>query len=244
MVSRDFETLNKLRLDRAGYLSSRYPASRGILSFFIELVTLQKKIVNQLDQWDSLIDHRDPFLKLVAEKGPPELRNAGKRIDKLYLNTLLDKYWKQVDTSSSESFFARVLLQPYLIKTGVQRGSNSPNKCPSCGHFPQVGVLRPEGDGMKLTLVCSLCLKEWSFPRGYCPACQESEEKKRSYFKTTEFKHFQLEVCETCHIYLHTVDLDKDPKAIPEVDELTALPLDIWAQQRGYRKLQVNLAGI
>ena len=178
MVSRDFETLNKLRLDRAGYLSSRYPASRGILSFFIELVTLQKKIVNQLDQWDSLIDHRDPFLKLVAEKGPPELRNAGKRIDKLYLNTLLDKYWKQVDTSSSESFFARVLLQPYLIKTGVQRGSNSPNKCPSCGHFPQVGVLRPEGDGMKLTLVCSLCLKSGRFQEGIAQHVRSLRKRK------------------------------------------------------------------
>jgi len=29
-----------------------------------------------------------------------------------------------------------------------------------------------------------------------------------------------------------------------EVDELTALPLDVWARERGYEKLQPNLAGI
>ena len=40
------------------------------------------------------------------------------------------------------------------------------------------------------------------------------------------------------------VDLSSDPAAIPEVDELAGLPLDLWAIQEGFHKLQPNLAGI
>ena len=52
------------------------------------------------------------------------------------------------------------------------------------------------------------------------------------------------ESCETCKGYLHVVDLERDPAAIPEVDELAGLPLDLWAVENGYHKLQPNLAGV
>ena len=37
---------------------------------------------------------------------------------------------------------------------------------------------------------------------------------------------------------------ERDPAAIPEVDELAGLPLDLWAVENGYHKLQPNLAGV
>jgi formate dehydrogenase maturation protein FdhE len=40
------------------------------------------------------------------------------------------------------------------------------------------------------------------------------------------------------------MDLSLDLSAIPEVDELAGLPLDLWAQEQGYRKVQPNLTGI
>ena len=33
----------------------------------------------------------------------------------------------------------------------------------------------------------------------------------------------------------------KNGLAVPVVDEIAAIPLDLWAQGRGYSKLQVNL---
>ena len=54
----------------------------------------------------------------------------------------------------------------------------------------------------------------------------------------------RLLACERCKGYLLIVDLEKDPASIPEVDELAALPLDLWAIQNGYHKLQPNLAGV
>ncbi|MFQ5790858.1 MAG: hypothetical protein ACE5JI_10325 [Acidobacteriota bacterium] len=38
--------------------------------------------------------------------------------------------------------------------------------------------------------------------------------------------------------------LSKDPEAVPDVDEVAALPLDVWAREQGFRKLHPNLAGI
>jgi formate dehydrogenase maturation protein FdhE len=43
--------------------------------------------------------------------------------------------------------------------------------------------------------------------------------------------------------YLGTVDLTKDGHALPLVDDLAALPLILWAQERNYSRLQPNLLG-
>ncbi len=53
-----------------------------------------------------------------------------------------------------------------------------------------------------------------------------------------------MRTCESCRLYLHVVRIDVDPESIPEVDELAALSLDVWAKERGYEKIFPNLAGI
>jgi FdhE protein len=59
-----------------------------------------------------------------------------------------------------------------------------------------------------------------------------------------EFPHVRVEACDTCHVYLKAIDMTKDGLASPEVDELAAVPLDLWAAGRGYAKLQTNLLGL
>ena len=41
----------------------------------------------------------------------------------------------------------------------------------------------------------------------------------------------------TCKAYTMTVDLTKDGLAVPEVDELAAMPLTLWANEKGYHKV-------
>jgi len=112
---------------------------------------------------------------------------------------------------------------------------------PGCEGTPQVGCLVPQAEGERLELVCALCLGRRPFPRGQCPGCGEA---RLVYYSAAGFDHVQLQACEDCRKYLVLVDLGKEPEAIPEVDELAALPLDLWAQEQGYRKLFPNLAGI
>ena len=41
--------------------------------------------------------------------------------------------------------------------------------------------------------------------------------------------------------YIKTVDLTKSGLGDPIVDEMAAVPLDLWAQKQGFTKLQPNL---
>ncbi len=57
------------------------------------------------------------------------------------------------------------------------------------------------------------------------------------------FPHLRIESCERCKRYLIDVDLGRDARAVPEVDELAALPLDLYAAERGLSKITPNLMG-
>lgn len=187
---------------------------------------------------------REPLVNLVLTKGPQLLKQTAQSLDESACRDALHDYLEQRDTTSAHSFFARVLLQPQVISQGLGTESHIDNRCSHCGHPPQVGVLRPEGDAAALTLACSLCLSEWRFPRGQCAACGERDEKQLAYYSPDQMAHLQTQVCDTCQHYLHHVDLSKDLQAVPDVDEVAALPLDVWALERGYQKLHPNLVGI
>jgi FdhE protein len=57
------------------------------------------------------------------------------------------------------------------------------------------------------------------------------------------FPHVRVDACDSCHRYLLSIDLAADPAAVPIVDELAALPLDLYARERGYSKIIPNLMG-
>src|SRR5579862_112199 len=157
----------------------------------------------------------------------------------------------QAGTTSSDGglrrFIALAFLQPYVeyLAQGAdmsQPGARRP-LCIFCSSKPLVGVLRPEGDGAKRSLLCSFCFSEWDYLRIACPACGESREERMCVYQATQFEHIRVEACETCRTYLKTIDLTKNGLAIPEVDELAAIPLSIWADGQGYTKLSRNTFG-
>ena len=78
-----------------------------------------------------------------------------------------------------------------------------------------------------------------------CPACGERTSARLPIFADDErMPALRADACESCHRYLITVDGRKDPAAVPEVDELIALPLDLHARERGFTKIVPNLMGI
>jgi formate dehydrogenase accessory protein FdhE len=147
----------------------------------------------------------------------------------------------------SDRGLAWIFLQPYAEYLADHRKATivegAPLTCPLCGGKPAVGVLRSEGDGAKKSLICMLCAHEWAFRRIYCPACGEEREPQMAYYSAPEIAHVRVDVCDTCHTYLKSIDLTKTGLAVAVVDELAALPLDLWAREHGYEKLQVNLLG-
>jgi FdhE protein len=160
---------------------------------------------------------------------------------------------EQVQSSDhpTAAYSARVLawifLQPYAEYLADHREAaivdGTPSTCPLCGGKPAVGVLRSEGDGAKKSLICMLCAHEWAFRRIYCPACGEEREPQMAYYSAPEIAHVRVDVCDTCHTYLKSIDLTKTGLAVAVVDELATIPLDLWAREHGYEKLQINLLG-
>jgi formate dehydrogenase maturation protein FdhE len=149
--------------------------------------------------------------------------------------------------AAPDRVLAWIFLQPYAEYLADHRelatADGTPSTCPLCGGRPIVGVLRSEGDGAKKSLICMLCAHEWNFRRIYCPACGEEREPQMAYYSAPEIAHVRVDVCDTCHTYLKSIDLTKTGLAVPVVDELATMPLDLWAREHGYEKLQINLLG-
>jgi len=68
--------------------------------------------------------------------------------------------------------------------------------------------------------------------------------EKLAVYTTSQFPHVGVEACDTCRRYIKTVDLTKNGHAAPVVDELGTVPLNLWAEEHQYTKLQPNLLGI
>ena len=166
---------------------------------------------------------------------------------------LLTASWRsspdfQAPAGDGEALLASMFLQPFA-EFRADRSTPQPRSetlaiCPLCNGRPLVGVLRPEGDGAKRSLICSRCATEWAFRRIVCPACGEETVEKLAVYTATQFEHVRVEACDTCHYYIKTVDLTKNGHAVPVVDELATIPLNLWAQERDYVKLRPNLLGI
>lgn len=211
-------------------LADRYPESAEALTFYGAVASYQK--------------HAGPeeLLKLVATKGPELLRAVATELDASACLEAEQAYRVGEDRDSPRSFFGRVLLQVNTAPVAELEGDFQ-RDCPRCGHQPQVGCLVAEGDGTALILSCSICFGEWRHSRERCPSCREGGSTLVHYH-APEIDHLEVLACDACRTYLNVVRLTSEPDAIPDVDELTALPLDVWAAENGYRKLVRNLAGI
>jgi formate dehydrogenase accessory protein FdhE len=120
---------------------------------------------------------------------------------------------------------------------------STPRRCPRCAALPVAGVLREEGHGGKRSLLCALCLHEWECLRLVCPACGEQDFAKLPVYTAEQFAHVRIDSCDSCHCYLKTIDLTKDGLAVPCVDDIASVSLDLWACERGYTRVKPNLLG-
>jgi len=147
--------------------------------------------------------------------------------------------YRPLAPQAPEAWLDRITAEITPAAAPSDRGDN---ECPACGEAPQLGVLRPQGDGSALYLACSVCRTEWIFPRTTCPACGDTEHME--FYRAPDFPHIQTQVCTACKTYLHLVEPGKDLAAIPEADEIAAQALDAWALEQGYQKITPNLAGV
>jgi FdhE protein len=260
------QSARQRRILRAGELAAEYPASAEILHFVAHVMRFQDEfhglLERSLTNEGHYLSFADPiaaelagfsrFLAIIEANGPAPLASAAQKLgnggDSGWAE-LLAAFWSRRETAAplagEQEFFARAFLQPYaeFVRSRAKKQHNqwTPRLCPFCLRKPGSGVLRPLGDGGQRLLVCSFCLGEWEFRRIVCPACGEENELKLPVYTAEEFNHVRVECCDSCRCYIKTVDLTRNGLADPVIDEIAAIPLDRWAQQRGYSKLQTNL---
>src|SRR5271157_4027975 len=255
------------RIRRARELAAQYPAAAQVLGFYGDIAVFQKHVFEAAAADDLHADPTRPlgeqlvvsgltnrfpaFVALVEKKGPPGLAKAARELRQQtpgQWRALLDSQPDDEHADPTHRFFARACLQPvaeYLaLDSRVQFAGYTGSTCPVWEGKPQRGVLRPEGDGGKRSLVCSCCATEWEFRRILCPHCAEEDHGKLPRFSAEEFPHVRVEACETCKRYLKSVDLTLNGLAVPVVDEIAAAPLDLWAAEHGYEKIELNLMGL
>jgi FdhE protein len=259
------ETWTK-RIARAHALAQEDGSAGPLLAFYGELLTLQARIdqsvrtelagraTGSLEQ-DLVVvrTHAPRVLRAVAEHAPPALALEASRLleaESAAIDDMLLAYWR---APSDRQFFAKAILQPYaqwLAEAGVapidRPLTRAGNRCQFCGGAPQLSILHTtselEGGGRQL--LCATCLTTWPFRRVVCPSCGEEDDRKLGYFHTPAFDHLRVDGCDSCRHYVKTVDLTRLGLAVPLVDEVAGAPLDVWACDHGYQKLELNLLGL
>jgi FdhE protein len=248
-----------LRIARAIELAKTHSAVAELLGFYQSLARLQKTVYEAVaasagHDVSILLRHFPALIALIKQAGSPALREAATAVEAATSEerlALLTGFWQHEvgssDLSPENAFFANALLQPFAEYLAEKAGSateGSPPTCPFCGSKPQLAVLRPEGDGAKRFLLCSLCGTEWVFRRLLCPNCAEANKDKLPVFTAQEFDYVRLDACDTCHTYIKSIDLSKNGKAVPVVDELATVSLNLWAEENDYQKVHPNLFGV
>jgi FdhE protein len=259
------------RIARARELAREVPAAREPLTFFAELATYQRSLFLAARDVPVTGQFRDDvdvdgasaavpgFLAWLARAAPaPLARSAGAiRADSLEWRGLmreglmLDEAGLEAGRDDTRAFVMAAVLQPFAEAAAIARRGElvSPSvgpgaftsRCPICSGLPSVGVLREEGQGAKRMLVCSRCLSEWSYVRVVCPGCGEEGFDALPVYTADAFPHVRIEACDSCTRYVKTIDLTRNGLAVPVVDDIASLTLDLWAAEQGYRRLRVNL---
>jgi formate dehydrogenase accessory protein FdhE len=260
------------RIQRAEELAAQHAFAAEMLGFYVQMARFQEGLYHRLEnaagseiqvsrrerlvgppELPELISSFGTFLTVVEEKGPArlaetacELRSRG---DESWWNCL-DACWSATETSAADAqtFLARAFLQPYAefvrSRVPMQWDGYTYSLCPFCNRKPGLGILHQQGDGARRSLLCSFCVAEWEFRRIVCPGCGEEDNRKLPVYTADEFGYIRVECCDSCKRYIKTVDLTKNGRAEPVVDEIASAPLDLWAQDHGYSKLELNVVGM
>jgi len=250
------------RVDRARHLAGAQPWSAQVMGFYAEVAERQASIV-EMFQTDSpaapgfaawVARHALPVIvALAAEKGPEKLRQGVvERFQEASLEGLVGDWLAGAKQGPIDTFMARAATAPLLeaiptLASATGTRAADARHCPTCGGAPQLSYFGISGEVLVTApryLQCSRCSHSWTYPRLVCAGCGETDAPRLSVLADTDqLPGVRVDACETCSTYLLTIEQPKDPAAVPLVDELAALPLDLHAKERGLTKVTPNLMG-
>jgi FdhE protein len=250
------------RRRRARQLVERYPYARDLLRLYEALLDVQEPAFltarDDRPAPDGLAAYAARGLMEIAgatqAAGPPALAAVVReRLREGQPAQLVSRWLAGERQAPVDEYLARAVTAPVLEALGPAAGAACSGRrdergCPLCGGLPQLSYLTDAGETLvsgPRMLLCCRCGESWIHQRMTCAGCGEESTTKLPIFADGDrFPHLRADACETCRRYLITIDLRKDAEAVPVVDELVALPLDLYVKERGYTKIVPNLMAI
>lgn len=255
------------QIDRAEHLAAESSGAKELLAFYTRLLRAQAEIYESFRRRNDWVPSGDlahdvavvqssmiGLLECVGRYGPESLAADAEVVlaaEPTVVAVELIEYWQN---PSDTQFFAKAVLQPYALwlvetrTTPVGRElAGGERTCPFCGGKPQVSFLQSKESGAESgnrDLLCANCLCSWEFRRVVCANCGEEQPGKLGYFHSSQFDYVRIEACDTCKHYIKGIDLTRLGHAVPLVDEIFSAPLDLWAREHGYTKIELNLVGL
>ncbi len=250
------------RRRRVQQLSERYPHAQQVLRLYGELLEVQQHAYQEAranpPEPSDLIAHITEkvlpgVMDVTIAVGPAKLaETVVARFHSSELHDLVGRWIGSKEQSTADRYLARAASAPVLeagseALVALCAGPRDERHCPRCGGLPQVGYFALSGEVLVTGpryLLCSRCSHSWVFKRMVCAGCGETASSRQVVFSEEEqMPHLRIDGCESCKRYLLSVDLRKDAAAVPLVDELAAVPLDLYAKDRGMTKVVPNLMG-
>ena len=247
-----------LRRQRTDELLTRYAFAGQLLGFYRALLPVQEKAFyaaeadhpSPADLPRYVVDRVVPdVIDVTVAQGPRQLRDGVvERFCSADLPDLMRRWLGDARLTPVEIFLARTSAGPVLEALNRERATPADDRhCPGCGGLPQLSYFAVTGEALVTGpryLLCSRCGQTWFFSRMVCAGCGErSGNQMPIYREEAQFPHVRIDACQACHQYLLTLDLRQDTAAVPIVDELACLPLDLFARERGFTKITPNLLG-
>jgi formate dehydrogenase maturation protein FdhE len=247
------------RRRRASELRDRWPHAEEMLHLYAALLDAQERASLAAladrpapDELAAYVAARViPVVEATIAAGPPALAAAVR--GPLGVPAAAVRRWLAGDAQLPVAeYLARAASAPVLealagVSAALPRAPRD-GGCPRCGGRPQLSYFEESGESLVTAprhLLCCRCGGSWVHERLTCPACGERSTAKLPIFSDDEgLPALRADACETCRSYLISVDVRRDPAAVPIVDELVALPLDLHARERGFAKIVPNLMGI
>jgi len=250
------------RRERARELGARFDFAQQSMALYLAVLDAQERVFERAradrpgrgDLPAYVVRIALPgVMEAAVAAGTETLREATLlRFHEADLEGLIEAWLDGDETSGTDTFLARASTQPVLealpeVGAELRRADANDRCCPRCGGLPQLAVFGQTGEALLTSprkLVCSRCANEWVLSRMTCASCGETSGAKMPILSDVDlFPHLRIDACEICRRYLITIDQRKDSRAVPIVDELVALPLDLVAAERGYTKIARNLMG-
>jgi FdhE protein len=139
---------------------------------------------------------------------------------------------------------ASMAVQPFMARFAEAVSEVAPlglwraHYCPVCGG--QADVCRIDPENLR-HLHCPQCDTQWEHHRLTCANCDTDDIKKVNILTVESLEPWRVEVCDVCGGYTKTLDQRHGGHlAMPRVDlfveDARTLPLDVLAEQEGYRR--------